>query len=233
MKNKTKLIAKLMLVVILLTSTMTLASCGGANIFGFYDHQCSNEYYSHKEFQNFIEKYNSQNDGFVGTFISFDFDYSSKVEEKCYEWFMVARLNKYKGDMIFDKYQDDNLGLQFVLYINDVDENGTTIKNAYQIICAGIVGHDKYNFYSKDVLSLTNVGNGENSLEYYYNSYKFDFYNPLELDYNYITTYDFCVNENHYMNIIVASLEDTVSEEKLDEITQLLMDNIVIINTEG
>ena len=231
--NKTKLIARLMIVILLLTSTLTLVSCGEANIFGFYDHQCSDEYYSHEEFQRFIEKYNSKNDGFVGTFISFDFDSSSKVEERCYKWFMVAKLNKYMGDMIFDKYQDDNLGLQFVLYINDVDENGTTIKNAYQIICSGIVGHNKYNFYSKDVLSLTNVGNGENSLEYYYNSYKFDFYNPLELDYEYITTYDLCVNENHYMNIIVAALEDTVPEEKLDEICKLLMDNIVIINTEG
>ena len=184
-----------------------------------------------KDFHKFIEKYNSQNDGFVGTYISFDFDNSSIVEEKCYSMFMLAKLNKYKGDMIFDKYQGDNLGLKFVLYINDIDDNGTTIKNAYQIICTGIVGYDKYKFNSKDALSITNVEEDENSKKNYYRSYKFSFYNPLELDYKYISTYDFCANDNHYMYIIVAALKDTVPQEKLDEILQLLMDNIVIINT--
>ena len=125
MKNsnrKTKLIARVMLLVFLLASAVSFVGCGEANLLGYYDQQCREEYYSHEEFQNFIEKYNSRNDGFVGSFISFDFDSSNIVEDKCYEWFMVARLNKYMDDMMFDKYQEDRLGLNFVLYVNDFYE---------------------------------------------------------------------------------------------------------------
>ena len=207
--------------------------CGEANLLGYYDQQCSDEYYSHEEFQNFIEKYNSRNDGFVGSFISFDFDSSDIVEYKCYEWSMVARLNKYMDDMLFDKYQEDKLGLSFILYVNDMEESGVSIKNAYQIVCVGITGHQRYIINSKDAITLTRVeGDDAIDIQKYYNSYKSTFYNPFALNYNYITEYSLCVNGNYYMEIVIAGLEDNVSQEQLDEICQLLMDNIVIINTE-
>ena len=224
--NKTKLIAKLMIVVILLTSTMTLASCGGPNIFGYYNAQRSGSYYSHKEFQNFIEKYNSKNDGFAATFVSFDLDSNAIVGEKHYEWFIVANLNKYIDDMIFDKYQD-YLGIGMTFYINELNKGQEVIGNAYQIWCLYATRVLDYNFDENDSITLSVL----EDLEYRPSFNKI--YNPYDKVYNYINTYVLNINGIEFMKISISALDKEISSEKLDEITQLLMDNIVIINTEG
>ena len=59
--NKTKLIAGVMLLVLLLGSALSLVSCG---IFSNYW-----EVYSHKEFVRKVEEYNSRHNLYVDTFI--------------------------------------------------------------------------------------------------------------------------------------------------------------------
>ncbi len=231
MKTKTlKLISKALLVIILATSVLSLSSCGGPNIFGYYNNQsCSEEYYSHKEFQNFIEKYNSKNDGFVATFISFDFDSNENITNKCYRWGKQLKLNKY-FDVMFDKYQD-YIGIGMYFYMNGFDEKGDLVDNKYQIFCVYSYGKINFNFDKNDEIVLMKFD--ENSTPIYFNELKsMYFYNPTSLTYNYAQSYCLNVNGIKIMEISIASLDETISQEKLDEICQLLMDNIVIINTE-
>ena len=55
-------------------------------------------------------------------------------------------------------------------------------------------------------------------------------YNPYDKIYNYVCTYGLNVNGTQFMEISIASINEEDSQEKLDEICKLLMDNIVIIN---
>lgn len=188
-------------------------------------------FYSHEEFLEFIKKYNSKNDGFVSTFISFDFDEIDIVGYKRYEVGMIAKLKRFVDDSIYDKYQDDGMGINMIFYINDVDYNGVITENAYQILCTYASDHVNYN-YSQRELSMILY---DNSLKqpHYFNYLKSDaLYNPSELEYNYIETYELKINEDTVMQISIASLKENLSQDELDEICQLLMDNIVIINTE-
>jgi hypothetical protein len=50
--------------------------------------------------------------------------------------------------------------------------------------------------------------------------------------YNYMYVYSISINEKSEIRVQITS-EIEISQEKLDEICKLLMDNIVIINTEG
>ena len=46
-------------------------------------------------------------------------------------------------DKVYDKYQD-YLTLRMTLYVNEVDENGNIIKDAYQIYCSYNTKNTKY-----------------------------------------------------------------------------------------
>ena len=231
MKNKAntvkQILTRVMLVVILLTSVLGLSGC--RKLFGNYRANRNMEYYSHAEFVEFIEKYNSKNDGFVSTFISFDFDSNEIVSYRYYHWGIVAKLNDYY-DKIYDKYQD-YLTLRMTYYINDIDENGDIIKDAYQIYCSYSTKGVNYNFDANDNLSL-NLFDTSTTRPVYLGEW-FRVYNPNDNEYNYITTYSLYTNGVDVMQISIASLEKELSQEKIDEICKLLMDNIVIINTEG
>ena len=222
------------MLIIIISSVLTLVSCGNSDLFGNYHLERNDKYNSHEEFLKFVEKYNSKNDGEVYSFISFDFDTSDAVQYKCYRWFMLAKLNKYIDDMIFDKYQGDSLGLEFVFGVNDSKVGAGAEQNAYQIVCCGILGHQRIKISSDDVLSFENPSETDSAHDRkYYNSYSYNFYNPDKLSYNYVASYDLCVNGEYYMSVIIAALREDVSAEKQNELCQLLLDNIVIINTEG
>ena len=230
MKNKTlKLITKALLVIILATSVLTLSGCYSISrkLFGNYRAERNALYNSHAELVEFIEKYNSKNDGFVSTFISFDFDSNEIVSESYYYWGMNGTFNDYY-DKVHDKYQD-YLGVRMTFYVNDVDENGNIIKDAYQIYCSYNTGNINYNFDANDNLSLNLFDDSIKSPSYLAEWFKV--YNPNDKEYNYITTYALYVNEADVMQISIASIDESMPQEKLDEILQLLMDNMVIINT--
>ena len=225
--NKTKLVARLMLVVVLVVSTLTLFSCGGPNIFGYYRAERNCEYSSHQEFKSFVEKYNSKNDGTVSTFVSFDFDSIDIVSDRSYYWGIVANLNEYVDDTIFDKYQD-YLSIRMKFYVDELKENGELMKKAYQIFCLYSTKTLDYIFDKNDNITLNLIDDlGGASLPGIY-----DKYNPYDENYNYIDTYVLNVNGTEFMKIYISALDTNISREKLNEICQLLMDNIVIINTE-
>ena len=231
LKTKTntvkQILARVMLVVVLLTSVLSLSGC--RKLFGNYHAEKGDLYKSHAELVEFIEKYNSKNDGFVSTFISFDFDSNEIVSDRYYYWGIVAKLNDYY-DKVYDKYQD-YLALRMTFYVNDVDENGDIIKDSYQIYCSYNTKNVNYNFDANDNLSL-NLFDASTTSPIYLGEL-FRVYNPNDNEYNYITTYSLYVNEVDVMQISIASLEKELSQEKIDEICKLLMDNIVIINTES
>ena len=222
-----QILAKVMIVILLLTSVLSLSGC--RKLFGNYRAEKGNLYKSHAELVEFIEKYNSKNDGFVSTFISFDFDSNEIVSDRYYEWGTNGIFNDYY-DKVYDKYQD-YLTLRMTLYVNEVDENGNIIKDAYQIYCSYNTKNTNCNFAANDNLSL-NLFDASTTTPIYLGEL-FRVYNPNDNEYNYITSYCLCVNDVEVMQISIASLEKALPQEKIDELCQLLLDNIVIINTEG
>ena len=68
--NLKKLIARGIIIALLLSETLLFTSCNGGER-AIVDRDIL--FTSNDEFINFINKYNSQNDGFVYTFVDFDF----------------------------------------------------------------------------------------------------------------------------------------------------------------
>jgi hypothetical protein len=221
MKKIKQILAKVMLVVVLLTSVLSLSGC--RKLFGKYRAHEEYLYKSHAEFVEFIEKYNSKNDGFVSTFISFDFDSNETVSDRYYFRYMVAELNDYY-DKVYDKYQNE-MGINMFFYVDDI-----------QIECFyGI--RDNYNFYqdSEILMQFVESIHIDDTA-----SYKIDFRDIRSFDlesnkymryYEYTNIYQVNINGKKELTVRIAYNE--INQEKLDEICKLLMDNIVIINTEG
>jgi hypothetical protein len=219
--NKSKLVARVMLVILLVASALNFGACGK----GWS--QFSGCYYSHTEFMEFVKEYNSINDGEVLTFLSIDLD-----DVPCYKCYEVAGVTKTKNNklLIYDKYMTNGVGVMICIYLDDVDESGTLIENAYQIVCVDT--NTKHKYYSIDSLSLFDSVD-EEPIYIQYGNRSDVFYNPTENAYNHIQTYNLNTNGNTVMQITIASLEKEMSQEKLDEIIQMLYDRLVIINTEG
>ena len=88
--NKTKLIAKLMLVVILATTvSLSLSSCIWSSSMNRII-----RFESYKELLEFVEEYNSKNDGFVYTFVSFDFDDCDNIQIYEYTFSTIWRFRE-------------------------------------------------------------------------------------------------------------------------------------------
>ena len=214
-----KITARVMLVVLLLTSALSFSACGkGWGEFSGY-------YYSHAEFVEFVKEYNSINDGEVLTFLSIDLD-----DIPCYKAYEISGVTRTQNNkfLIYDKYISNGVGVIIYIYLDDVDENGAVIENAYQIVCVNT--NSKHKYYAIDGLALFDSVDDKPIYVQYED--RDVFHNPTENTYNYIETYHLSANGNAVMQITIASLEKEMSQEKLDEICKLLMDNIVIINTE-
>ena len=96
MKNsnrKIKLVARVMLLVFLLASAVSLVSCG---IFSNYW-----ELYSHKEFVRKVEEYNSRHNLYVDTFISFDLDSNEEISSSIY-YFIAGTPKKMRNKILYD-----------------------------------------------------------------------------------------------------------------------------------
>lgn len=223
---KANILSKVVIYVVLGMVVVMLSSC-----FMYMAEYCAS-FYTHSEFVNFIERYNSKNDGYVSTFISFDFDSNEAVADKQYAVGTVAKFNRYTHKTkIFDKYYDD-LAVQIVLLLDGEDENNDVVRNAYQVVCRYSSSYSDFNFYQTDDFSYTKLDENNEKSKFPYNIHKSSYYNPDDLEYNYACTYNLNVNGIYVMEIAIASLEEEISHEKIDEILQILMDNIVIINTE-
>lgn len=249
--KKTKLIARIMFLVLLLTSMFSFAGCARtAKV------NRSFSFFSHDELVKFIEKYNSKNDGFVFTFLSFDFDKNTNV--KIYRY-SLSTMGKIKRSLITQEteqveiYDDDhsqNNGFRckMVFYANDVAINEESMGDEYQISIYYNTRRD-YNFYQEDVMMMNYVGAyrmddydsfGELGNLY---GYDWDYFRHFidvrtessketEEFYTYTYVYQININCQNEATVVIAC-DNTLNDEKLNIIENLLLDNIVIINTEG
>ena len=242
--NKTKLIARVLVLVLLLTSAVTLTACPGWN--GKVNRTITFE--SHNELLQFVEEYNSKNDGFVYTFVSFDFSDHSSIEIYEYNFNTVWKI---KSSLITDEisyatmYDKDHsrghgFGCEFFMHMDDIDT---------QIRCNYGTTSD-YNFYQNDKMVMSFVYQyhiddiwDNETYDYYseFNNYKEEFADLRTFDFNtakYKEYYDYMylykININGIDEITTKiNSKSELSQETLDEICKILMDNIVIINTEG
>ena len=209
--NKTKLVARLMLVILLLTSTTILSSCfsiGGET-------SCVFTFYSHEEFAEFIEEYvSNKQDRFVPTFVSFDLDDIDYIKVDKYSVGTSQKRSKniltgeVELESVYDATHNDGFGYTMTFFMDDYLENGEKVENAYKITCTFLTKAE-YNFYQNDTMRIEYLK---------LNDLKYKGW--------------FCVNDIREIEFSIDCARET-SQERIDEITQLLMDNIVIINTEG
>lgn len=219
----------MMLVAVLMTSAFALTSCGYVE----YDR----EFNSHKEFANYIENYNSLHDLYVDTFISFDLDNNEKVTKSIYYTFAIIDSNA-KSFAIDHGYicdiHEDGLSQILIYYLKGEDENYNDY--AYKIKCS--FSKVPFNFTSDDVIRIE-----ESSCEYYSNNSSLrndEFYedslmnmSPLTEEdriYNHVYHYTLYVNDTKACCIHISSIEEA-SQEKLDEIIQMLYESLEVINT--
>ena len=222
--NKTNLVARMLLIVLLLTSTLTLTACPGGfgspvNRFIWLE--------SKEELIQFVEKYNSKNDGFVYTFVAFDFDNHNQVKTYRYELDTIWK-NGYNFDKICDKNHSWGWGCSAIFHMDAINA---------QIMCHYSTNSD-YNFYQGDEISIQFVDAYQ---KFEPNGVKEEWadqrtFNIETLDYDryyeYMYVYQININGNEEV-ILKIAVENEMSIEELDAIAQLFVDNIVIINTEG
>ena len=240
--NKTKLIA---LILLLCMATFMFSSCLWTG--GKVDRTIV--FYTHDELVEFVEKYNSKNDGVVYTFVSFDFDDNSEIDVFKYQFHTIWTLkrsiitNETKYADMYDKDHSKgfNFGCEFIVYMYD---------NSAQIICEYVTSEE--NFYQYDDMniefvekySFDELANDKKKMYEKYSNYDElleDFAEKRTLDKNtleygnyYAYKYVYQVNINNTRRVTANIFtESELSQAKLDEIAKLLLDNVVIINTEG
>ncbi len=227
MKNanfKTKLIARIMLLVLLLASALILTACPG----GLGSPVDRSIYFESKEeLVHFVEKYNSKNDGFVYTFVAFDFDNHNQVETFRYTLNTMWKSG-YDIDKMYDKNHNNGFRCAMIFYISDINA---------QITCKYST-NSNYNFYQGDEITIQFVDVYQ---KFEPNGVKEEWadqrtFNIETLDYDkyYEKMYVYQININGNEEVILKiNVDKETSIEELDAIAQLFVDNIVIINTEG
>ncbi len=229
--NKTKLIARVMLVVLLLGGTLNLAGCGLV------------EYYwegkSHQEFVEYIKNYNSRHDLFVNTFISFDLDNHYEVSERIYYLFSIistrARGFERNHGYICDIHED-GFGIKFLYYLR----SDTELENdrAYKIKCSftkvpfNFTENDKIEFTQSECNYYNDVTNSVDDFVYEKSFYLDGSKTEEDIIYNHRYHYSIYVNDTEACCIHISSI-DEASEEKLADIIQMLSDSMVVLNTEN
>ena len=242
--DKTKLIARLLVLVLLVTSALSFVGCmgGKSRNMRFFN--------SHDEMVKFIEKYNSKNDGFVYTFISFDFKNNNSVKPYTYGlrtiWTcrrsLITDERKYVD--IYDK--DHSTGNFFEgEFVFHIDELSVQVRCSYHT-------REDYNFYQNDEMIVEYFenysfaeldSNSTKMLETYsdYDDFLRDFADvrsrnqetwEYEKYYSFMVKCYIKINGKYEVSVEILSDEE-LSQEQLNSIEHLLLDNIVIINTEG
>ena len=154
--NKTKLVARLMLIILLLMSTTILSSCfsiGGET-------SCVFTFYSHEEFAEFIEEYvSNKQDRFVPTFVSFDLDDIDYIKVDKYSVGTSQKRSKniltgeVELESVYDATHNDGFGYTMTFFMDDYLENGEKVENAYKITCTFLTKAE-YNFYQNDTMRI-------------------------------------------------------------------------------
>ena len=217
--KKTKLIARVMLIVLLLASALSFAGCIFVPIV-----PSDWEVYSHKEFIEKIEQYNSINNGSIDTFISFDFDDNENITKKIY-YFWTDVSDRFGIYDILDHYYDIDL----IFYLKDQDH-----LYYYKIHYNYNRNHTQNNFTEQDKIEIVKFDNHHCVVQNdcYYDESIEDHSNEEVIMYNHYYKCGIYVNGARIGCIHISSIDET-SEEKLDEIIQMMSDSLVVINADG
>ena len=215
--NKTKLIARVLVLVLLVTSVLSFAGCGVIPY--------SWEVYSHAEFVKKIEKYNSINDGSIDTFISFNLDSNENVTQKmyCLKTVVNKTLRKKLG---FVDILNRHYTIRQVFYLR---KENNSHEFAYKIACK----YDRIdnNFTEYDKIEITQFEHHcTGGYDPYYEATRMSSDTKVIWMYDHYYEYVIYVNDVEIGCIHISSI-DEVSEEKLNEIIQMLYDSLVVINT--
>lgn len=219
----------LRLVALLIVSVFFLTSCVFGAIISF-----DWEVESHSQFIEKIEKFNRTHDEFVNTFISFDLDENENVSKSIYHFVTVANKSVVQRLGLCDKVCR-TFDVYIMYYLRSDIEDTEHSDHAYQIGC---YYRDKpFNFSEQDKIEIkkckTYDGNEPSercSYEYIDFIYSEILYSNKFL-YNNIYHYEMFVNDTKCACIHISSFDEE-SEEKLNEILQMLLDSMVVLNTE-
>ena len=234
MKNsntKTKLAARVMLLVLLLASTVSFAGCGKFE----YEWEVN----THREFVEKIKQYNSVHDLYVNTFISFDLDNNEQVSKSLYSQFTMlfpsANSFSQKNGYIYDIHED-GLSTRFLFYLKNDGENPN--EYAYKVKCNFVIAD--FNFTENNKIEILSSECGNSSSEFYSLKYDLAYEESLKINgsndeknpfYNYVYHYSIYVDGAEVCCIHISSM-DEASKEKLAEIIQMMQDSLVVLNTE-
>ncbi len=217
-------------IICILMLVLLLTSCGpfGGTV------SSSLPFDSCEDFAEFVSKYNSKRDDFTFTFVLFDFPESSGIETYLYKAWTTQdfRRNLFTGENIYDEFYDKTHGKAFsfdmIFYMDEASANGSIIERAYQIQCRYMTPN--YNFYQSDEMRIELISSNTSAHSEDISSFSIDTLSYARY-YGYEYIYKLYVNDVETVTVTVCS-EIEPSAEKLEEICQMLLDNIVIINVE-
>jgi len=226
--NKTRFISRVLLLTLLLTSALSLSACV------FYGHIVwSWEVYSHKEFVEKIDEYNSKHDLYVDTVISFDLDNNEEVTKRIYASATLIST-KDRGFIVEHGYICDIHGYEFptvfAFYLKD--DEGSPNDHAYKITCKRKIVD--FNFTSDDNIEIIVSECTDTSdafLDLIYEDSLLHASDNTDV-YNYVYHYSMYANNALIACFHISSIEEA-SEEKLGEIMQMMYDSLVVINADG
>ena len=227
---KTKLISRVMLLVLLLASAVNLVGCG------FFEYEW--EVDSHEKFAQKIEEYNSRHDLYVDTFISFDLDDNNEVTKRLYSAFSIISTKSKsfsKNHGYICDIHDEVLAIRFLYYLKSTDENVNDY--AYKIKCN--CRKVDFNFTENDDIEIvpskckiySNYDSPSNDLMYEASLITESNDKEKYTVYNHAYHYSLNVNGVEVCCIHISSIEEA-TEEKLAEIIQMMQDSLVVLNTE-
>ena len=226
--NKTKIIARVMLVFTIMVS-MALFAC--SFFIGDVDEVVQiKDFNSHRDFANFLQEYNSESDSTTSSFISFDFDNYDVAFDKYY----IFRTRSTKNAKnLYDKNTFDT-NVELFFYLDKDAQNSENSDFEYKIKCSYVKPEKTFSRY--DAFEIKLLDENEMSGEYSINSIDYqDERLPVNEDnnkYTYAYSLALLINGEREMSIKISSTRE-LDEAGLNSISKTLLDNMVIINTEG
>lgn len=243
--NKSKLVARVMLVILLVASAVSLFGC-------YFGSMVNREWVveTYNEFEEEIIKFNSINDGSVNIYISFDLDENEDILTRMYHFYVLANTAKTNKFGVCDK-SCDSMVTSSTFHLKSDTKNSANSEYPYQIACytvrnitQNLSENDKIEInkgFTKDGEELPTeecwqISEDRHFLEsiYEYNyGYEHDAARRIAyLTYQNTYHYEIFINGEKYVCIHISSAEE-LNDEKLEEIINMLSDSMVIINTEG
>ena len=223
--NKTKIVARVMLVIVIIASLL-LTSC--ALFLGDLDEVVhTKDFDSHREFTNFIQEYNSENDSTISSFVSFDFDNNGISFDKYYIFRTRASHNAKK---LYDKNTvDTNIELFFYLDKGSAGNENTDLE--YKIKCS--YAKPEKIFSRDDTFEIRLLGKNEVSGEHIITALDYQD-ERLSVDesnkkYTYAYSLVLLINGEEEMSIKISSTRE-LDDAGLNSITTVLLENMVIIS---